>query len=171
MVAGRLPLVLDILISAEQSITRGNINEESCRAVKGVVEECKRKANELDEIFQEIRPKNGASRLERVTKRAKTTSKGYELGKLMQGILEDVQLLASRIEIADKTLIEQLSAAITEMAALASSDPKPTLQETETMTSYHFGSGTQHNAQGRFIAQGEARQYNSSGGTINFGKD
>ena len=171
MVAGRLPFVLNILISAEQSITRGNINEESCRAVKGVAEECKRKAKELDEIFQEIRPKDGASRSERVIKRAKENSKGYKVGKLMRGILEDVQLLASRIEIADKTLIEQLSAAITEMAALASSDPKPTLQETETMTSYHFGSGTQHNAQGRFIAQGEARQYNSSGGTINFGKD
>ena len=89
----------------------------------------------------------------------------------MQGILEDVRLLACGIKIADKTRIEQLYAAITEMAALPSSDSKPTLREAGTMTSYHFGSGTQHNTQGEFIAQGEARQYNSSGGTMNIGKD
>ena len=171
MVARRLPLVFDILRLAEQSISREHTNEESCRSVKGVVEECKRKAKELDEIFQEIRPNDGASHLERVTKRAKMTTKEFKVGNLMQGILEDVQLLAYGIKIADQTLIEQLSAAITEMAALASADPKSTLQETEIMNSYHFGSGTQHSAQGKFIAQGEARQYNSSGGTMNFGKD
>ena len=156
MVAGRLPIVLDILGSAQQFIDKGEINEESCRAVKGVVEECKRKAKKLDKLFQTTSPEDSASRL---------------VGNLMQGILEDVQFLACEhgMKMADKTQREQISDAITEVAAIPSSSSEQMLQETR-ITAYHSGSGTQYNAQGEHIAQGEARQYNSNGGTMNLGK-
>ena len=172
MVAGRLPIVLDILDSTKDYIDKGNINEESCRAVKGVVEECQRKAKKLDEIFQKICPEDDDMRLERYYKAVKTIGKGNKIENLMKGIMEDVQLLACErgIKIANKSRIEQVSAAITEVAALPSSVPEQAVQETG-ITILHSGSGTQYNAQGEYIAQGEARQYNSSGGTMNFGKD
>jgi hypothetical protein len=44
------------------------------------------------------------------------------------------------------------------------------LQETD-FTANNSGPGTQYNAQGEYIAQGNARQYNSAGGAMNFGKD
>ena len=172
MVAGRLPTVLDILNSTQQSIKKGNFDEESCRAIESVVEECKIKAKKLDEIFRKICPEDDASRLERYYKGAKTIVKGDKVKDLMQGILEDVQLLTCEygMKIADQTRIEQVSAATLEVAALPSSAPEQALQETG-MTTFHSGSGTQYNAQGEYIAQGEARQYNSSGGTMNIGKD
>ena len=130
------------------------------------------KAKKLDDIFQKICHKDDALRLERYYKAAKTIGKGNKVENLMQEILKDVQLLAYEhgTKIADKTRIEQVSAAINEVAALPSSAPEQTLQETG-MTAFHSGSGTQYNAQGEHIAQGEARQYNSSGGTMNIGKD
>ena len=164
MVAGRLPTVLDILDATEQSIQKGNFNEESCKAIKSVVEECRRKAKKLDEIFHKICPEDDASRLERYYKGATTVVKGDKVKHLMQGILEDVQLLTCEygINIPNQTPIEQVSAAIHEVAALPSSTG---------MTNFHSGSGTQYNAQGEYVAQGEARQCNSSGGTINISKD
>lgn len=172
MVARQLPIVLDILDLTQQSINKGKINVESCKSVKGVVEECKRKAEELDKIFREICPKGVASRLERYSKAVKTLGKGYKVDNLMQGILKDVQLLACEhgIKTADNSRIARVSAAIAEVEALPASDPEQTFQGTGT-TIFHSGSGTQYNAQGEFIAQGQARQYNSSGGTMNFGKD
>lgn len=35
----------------------------------------------------------------------------------------------------------------------------------------YSGSGPQYNAQGEYIAQGNARQYNSGGGPMHFGED
>ena len=137
-----------------------------------MVEECERKVKKLGEIFQKICPEDDAPRWERYYKALKTIGKGTEVENLMRGILKDVQLLAygHGTKIADRTQREQLSIAITEIAALPSSAPEQTLQETG-ITAFHSGSGTQYNAQGEYIAQGEARQYNSSGGTMNFGKD
>ena len=172
VVAGQLPIVLDILDLTQKSVNQGNINEESCKAVKGVVEECKRKVIELDKIFREICPKDVASRLERYSKAVKTLGRGHKVDNLMQGILRDIQLLACErgIMIADKPRIVQVSTAIAELEALPSSDPQQMLQGTEN-TTFHSSSGTQYNAHGEFIAQSPARQYNSSGGTMNFGKD
>ena len=135
-----------------------------------MVEECKKKAEELEKIFQDACPKDGASPLKQYHKAARTIGKGKKVKNLMQGILEDIQLLAcERMKMADRIQQEQISDAITEMAALSSSVPEH-IQETK-FTTYQSGSGTQNNAQGENIAQGEARQYNSNGGTMNIGRD
>lgn len=74
------------------------------------------------------------------------------------------------MKMADTTQQEQISDAVTEVAALSSFSPEHTIQQTR-FTAYQSGSGTQNNAQGENIAQGEARQYNSNGGTMNIGRD
>ena len=122
--------------------------------------------------IQKICPGDDALRLERYYKAAKTIGKGDKVENLMQGILKDLQLLACEhgIKTANESRMEQVAVAITEMAALPTSATEQSLQEAG-ITTFQSGSGTQYNAQGKYIVQGEARQFNSGGGTMNFGND
>ena len=93
--ADRLPIVRNILGSAKQSIEKGDVDEESCRGVQNVVKACETKARHLDELFHKVLPAEGASRRERYLLAFRTLGKGTEVEKLMKGMLDDVQLLAS----------------------------------------------------------------------------
>jgi N-terminal domain on NACHT_NTPase and P-loop NTPases len=171
-VAGRLPIVTNILGSAKQQFDKGHINEESCKGVKQVIEACEKKAKKLNDLFHKAIPADGASDLKRYYKAVKACGKGNEVENLMKGILEDVQLLACEhgIKTATKAQQEEIAQAIREVSATAPSVPEHEFQETG-FTANNYGPGTQNNAQGEYIAQGQARQYNSAGGTMNFGKD
>lgn len=136
MVADQLFLVIDILRLTEQFIDKvidkENINEESCRVIKDVVEKCERKIKTLNEIFRYACSEDDASRVERYSKTVKTTFKEKKVENLMQEILKDVQLLNCEHDIiADKTRTEQVFAVITELTILSSS------QKTE-ITTFHF---------------------------------
>ena len=107
-----------------------------------------------------------------ISQGSESIDKGYKVKNLIQGILEDVQLLTREhgMKMADTTQQEQISDAVTEVGALSTFSPEHTTQQTR-LTAYQSGSGTQNNAQGENIAQEEARQYNSNGGTMNIGRD
>jgi len=171
-VAGRLPIVRNILGSAKQHIDKGDVDEDSCKGVKHVVGACEKKAKKLDELFHKAIPADGASDLKRYYKAVKAYGKGNEVENLMKGMLEDVQLLACEhgMKTATKAQQEQIAQAITEVSAVAPSVPEQVFQEAG-FTVTNAGPGTQYNAQGEYIAQGNARQYNSAGGAMHFGKD
>jgi hypothetical protein len=171
-VAGRLPIVKNILGSAKQHIDKGDVNEDSCKGVKHIVKACEKKAKKLDELFHKAIPADGASDLERYYKAVKACGKGNEVENLMKGMLEDVQLLACEhgMQTATKAQQDQIVQAITELSAVAPSVPEHEYEETG-FTANNYGPGTQNNAQGEYIAQGNARQYNSAGGAMHFGKD
>ncbi|PSS18816.1 hypothetical protein M430DRAFT_35221 [Amorphotheca resinae ATCC 22711] len=171
-VAGRLSIVTNILDASKQYLKEGDINEDSCKGVKHVVEACQEKAKKLDDLFQKVIPSDSASRRQRYFSAVRTLGKGNEVEKLMKGMLEDVQLLACErdMNIATRVQQEQIAKAITELLAIPPSVPEHVFQETG-FTANSSGSGTQtnFNAQGEYIAQsepGEARQYNSGGGAI-----
>jgi hypothetical protein len=168
-VAGRLPIVTNILDASKQYIKEGHVNEDSCKGVKHVVEACLGKAKKLDDLFQKVIPGDSASRRQQYVSAVRTLGKGNEVEKLMKGILEDVQLLACErdMKIAIKVQQEQIAKAITEISAVPPSVP----ENEASFTANYSGSGTQYNAQGEYIAQGNARQYNSAGGPMHFGKD
>lgn len=90
----------------------------------------------------------------------------------MKGMLEDVQLLACEhgIRTATKTEQEQIVKAVTEVSAVVPSVPEHVFQEIG-FTNTNYGPGIQYNAQGEYVAQGNARQYNSAGGAMSFGRD
>lgn len=50
-IAGRLPTIQNILGSAKQRIDEGDVDEDSCKEVKHVVEACETKAKKLDTLF------------------------------------------------------------------------------------------------------------------------
>ena len=140
--------------------------------MKHVVEACEKKAKKLDELFHKALLADGASDLKRYYKAVKACGKGNKVENLMNGILEDVQLLACEhgTKTATEAQQEQITQAIAEVLALPPSVPEHVFQETG-LTANNSGPGTQNIAQGEYIAQGQARQYNSAGGTMNFGKD
>ena len=56
------------------------------------------------------------------------------------------------------------------MSAVLASVPEHVSQEAG-FTNNNYGSGTQYNTQGEYVAQGSARQYNSAGGAMHFGTE
>ena len=171
-VAGRLPIVGNTLDSTKQNVEERKANNDSCKGVKHIVEACEEKAKKLEELFHKAIPADGASDLKRYYKAVKAWGKGSEVENLMKGMLEDLQLLACEggMKTATKVQQEQIIKAIAEVSAVSPSVPEHEFQE-PGFTNSNYGSGTQYNARGENIAQGNARQYMSSGGTMNFGKD
>lgn len=167
--ASRLPIVTNILNNSKQHIQEADISDDSCKGVKHIVDACEKKAKKLDDLFRKVIPGDGASRRERYISAVKTLGKGNEVEKLIKGMLEDIQLLACEhgLKIATKAQQELIAKAITEVSAVPLSVP----EDAPSFTANYSGSGTQYNAQGEYIAQGSARQFNSAGGTMNFGKE
>lgn len=171
-VAGRLPIVRNILGVAKQHVEMGHVDEDSCKGVKLVVKACEKKAKKLDELFHKANSADGVSDLKRYYKAVKAYGKGNQVENLMKGMLEDVQLLACEhgMKTATKAQEEEIAQAITAVSALPSSVPEHLFQETG-FTAHNSGPGTQYNAQGGYITQDDARQYNSGGGRMDFGKN
>ncbi|MCJ1261200.1 Ankyrin-2 [Lobaria immixta] len=169
-IAGRLPIIRNILGSAKQHVDEGDVDEDSCKGVKHVVEACEKKAKKLETLFQKAIPKDGASDLERYYKSVKAHGKGNEVENLMKGMLQNVQLLACErgINTATKAQQAQIVKAITDVSAVLPSITEQVFQETG-FTNTKYGSGTQYNARGEYVGQGNARQYNAAGGTIYIG--
>ena len=171
-VAGRLPIVKNTLALTQQHIDRGDVDVNSYKGMKHVVEACEKKAKKLGNLFLKAIPTDSASDLKRYYKAVKACGKGNEVENLMKGILEDVQLLACErgMKTGTKAQQEQIVKAITEVSAVLPSVPEHVFHETG-FTNTNSGPGTQYNAQGEIIAQGSARQYNSAGGAMYFGMD
>jgi hypothetical protein len=171
-IANRLPIIRTILSSAEQHIKNKDVDESWCKGVKAIINACEEKAKVLDMLFHKAIPGEGDSRLTRYYKAVKSYGKGNEVETLMKKMLEDVQLLASEhgMKTVTKAQKDEIAQAIEEVSEVTPSVPdddatQPGLIATNT------GSGTQNNAVGEHIAQGEARMYVSGGGQMNFGKD
>jgi hypothetical protein len=176
-IAGRLPIVTNILGLAKQHIDTGNVSEASCQGVKRVVEACEKKAEKLDELFHKALPADGASGLKRYYKAVKSYGRGNEVEILMKGMLEDLQLVACEhgMKTATRGEQEQIVQAITDISAVAPSVPEHVFQEVG-FTANNYGTGIQsnYNVQGdQYSHSGSGKMYISGGApmTFNEGKD
>ena len=171
-VAGRLPIVESTLSTVESHIKGKIVDEDACRAVKSVAEACETKTKKLGDIFQKALPREEASDLKRYYRAVKAYGKGNEVEILMKGILEDLQLLACEHGMRTATLAEQeqIVEAMKKMSTIPPSTSDESAEETGFLNS-NLGSGTQYNAQGGNVAQGNARQYISGGGAMHFGTE
>jgi hypothetical protein len=172
-VADRLPIVRNILDSSKRYIEEGDVDEDSCKGVKHVVDACGKKAKSLDKLFHKVIPADGATRVERYFSAVRTLGKGNQVEILMKGMLEDVQLLASNysMKTITKTQVEQVAKAIAEVSAISPSVPEHLLQDTIfTNNSYGPGPQTNYNAQGdQYNHSGRGKMYNAK--TMSFGSD
>ena len=170
-VAARLPIVREILDSAERHIKEGGTNEDSCKAAKNVVEDCQSRAQKLEKLFQDVIPVDGASRAERYISAVKAVGKGNRVETLMKGMLEDLKLLAIKHGMVTETdrREKELIKAIEELAAL-----RPSLSERATdepaFIATHSGSGAIYQAQGdQFTNPGSGHFYHAH--SMNFGSN
>jgi hypothetical protein len=90
----------------------------------------------------------------------------------MKKMLEDVQLLACEhgMKTVTKAQKDEIAQAIEEVSKVTPSVPDDDANQSGLVAT-NTGAGTQNNAVGEYIAQGQARQFNSGGGTMNFGKE
>jgi hypothetical protein len=157
-VAGRLPIVQNILRTAHQQIKAGEVDEETCKGMQPIVEACKEKAERLQQLFQKVLPAENARRMERYRKAVKTIGKGSRVESWMKGMLVDVQLLASDhgIKTATKAEVEEIAKAITEVSALPPS--------TDEQSPYGKSYTNINEGEGTIIShQGEGNQFTSTG--------
>jgi alkaline phosphatase len=152
--ATKLPLISKLLEDAERYV-----NNEADDSVKAAftptLKDCKVQAADLQELFEKVMPEEGDSRWDRYVKAARTIGKGGRVETLIKGILDDLQLLATKFpEVTTPRGKDQLAKAIEEVTKMESSLP----DGFEQMPAYaHYGSGAQN------INSGSGIQHNNSG--------
>ncbi|KAH9203712.1 hypothetical protein DL95DRAFT_138708 [Leptodontidium sp. 2 PMI_412] len=136
-VAARLPLVIEILRSAEERAQA--LDETALDAIEQTLESCKAKAENLKKIFQKVIRKDDDKWFDRYKKALSTLGKGDRVECLMEGILKDAQLLACEklMGIATETQAKELQEGIKEMNKM----PPSLKEETGSVTQNHHGSG------------------------------
>jgi hypothetical protein len=159
--ATKLPLILKLLDDAERYAN--SVADESTKAAfTPTLENCKVQAIHLQELFEKVMPEEGDSRWDRYVKAARTIGKGGRVESLVGGILDALQLLATRFpEVTTSRGKEQLAKAIEEVTGMEPSLP----DDFEKMPAYaHYGSGAQNNNTG-----GGTQNNNNSTGNQNNG--
>jgi hypothetical protein len=144
--ATKLPLISKLLEYAEEYVN--NEADESIKAAfTPTLEDCKVQAIHLQELFEKVMPEEGDSRWDRYVKAARTIGKGGRVESLVGGILDDLQLLATRFPIVMKPRgKEELAKAIDEMARMEPSLPDG-FEQTPAYTAQNvqLGGGNQYN--------------------------
>lgn len=164
-VAARLPLVIEILHSAEAK-TRA-LNETAQDPLEHILKSCKAKAEKLQEIFHKVIRKDDDKWYDRYMRALSTLGKGDKVESLMGEILKDVQVIAcEKLEgTATDDQLKKLEEAIKEMKEI----PSSLTDEAGTVTQTHSGSGDNigHSGSGNIYA-GKAH-HNQHTGDVNYG--
>ena len=136
-VAARLPLIIEILHSAEERVQA--LAETAQEALKLILESCKAKAENLKKTFQKVIRKDDDKWYDRYRKALGTLREGDKVECLMEGILKDVQVLACErlTGAASDTQMKELEEAIKEMHEMPPSLP----DEAGSFIQTHSGSG------------------------------
>lgn len=114
--ATKLPLISKLLEDAERYVKAAD--EATRAAFTPTLEDCKSQAIQLQELFNKVMPEVGKSRWNRYVKAARTIGKGDRVENLVEGILDDLQLLATRYpEVAFLRTKEQLANAVEEVTS------------------------------------------------------
>jgi hypothetical protein len=142
--ARKLPLVRNVLQTTERRLRACKPDTDSLEATKPTVEDCKNKIERLESIFRKVIPQTEGKSSSRYVIAMRALGKGDQVGCLMKGILEDVQLLAGDhgIKAATETQVGEVIRAIEDLSTMPVSTPA------ETPIGVHYGSGDQYTYRG-----------------------
>ncbi|KFX88056.1 hypothetical protein V490_07867 [Pseudogymnoascus sp. VKM F-3557] len=164
--AMKLPLILKLLEHAEEYVN--NETDESIKdAFTPTLEDCKVQAIQLQGLFETVIPGEADSRWDRYMKAARTIGKRGRVESLVGGILDDLQLLATRFPgVTTPRGDNQLAMAIEEVTRMEPSLPDGFEQ---TPTYAYYGSGAQniHLGRGNQYSNGPGNQLNGPGNQLN----
>lgn len=163
--ASRLPLVQNTLELAADGLVEDTPEHECHAPLSAVLEKCTDRAAVLLDIFQSVIIPAEASRAERYIKALKTIPQAEKVETLMQGIMVDLQLLATNhtVKAATRKQMERLISKID--VDDETCDSSVVLNNLGSGMQYvHSGTGHQN------VVTGSATQLNGSfnGGTFNF---
>jgi N-terminal domain on NACHT_NTPase and P-loop NTPases len=171
-VGNQLPILRDILQTCHEHFEpiKISLSADAAQGLVKTIENCKRRAEKLDTIFQETIPGEDDQWYERYRKVARRLGKGSKVEELMRAITEDAQNLVNyhTVKSASPALYIKLGEIAEEMESLAPSLP---MDEADTQTFHNYsgtqnfstGSSTQHNN----INQGSGTMNNFAGITGN----
>ncbi|PNP80378.1 hypothetical protein FNYG_05977 [Fusarium nygamai] len=136
-VAERLPLVRDTLQSVESHISHAT-EDGVYEAMKKVLENCREKAEQLQEIFRAVAPSERISRIKRYSLAVRRLGKGSLVEILAKGMMEDAHalVLAHSAQAATESQVMELSEAIRELSTIEASLP-----DESAASQMHYGSG------------------------------
>lgn len=122
-VAARLPLVLEVLHSAEEKAQA--LDEAAQEQLEPIIESCKAKAENLNKIFQKVIRKDDDKWYDRYKRALSTSGKANKVECLMEGILKDIQVLVCQrlTGTATEAQVKEIREAINEMSEISSSLP------------------------------------------------
>jgi predicted transcriptional regulator len=171
-IAARLQPIQESLVLTSKSFEADSVSGSPHDTLKNVIEGCSARAVSLHEIFQTIIPRTEASPTVKQITAMRTASKATEVGKLIDGIMEDLRML---------TLNETPKAATQMQNEELAEDNKKKEQQVQANHDdgiaglrdersrsgaqyIHYGVGNQN------VAMGRATQVNGTfqGGTFNF---
>ncbi|KAM3072556.1 hypothetical protein ACMFMG_009350 [Clarireedia jacksonii] len=151
--AAKLPLIARLLEDAETYVKSANNDTQT--AFMPTLKNCQQQAEKLQGLFSKVMPEDNDSRAERYLKAARTIGKGGRVETLTKGILEDLQLMATKFPaITPPKKKQELEKAIEEVSKMEPSLPDG-FEENHGFA--HYGSGAQNNNTGSGI------QHNNSG--------
>ncbi|KAI8722681.1 SesA domain-containing protein [Fusarium sp. LHS14.1] len=163
--ASRLPLVQDTLKLAANGLVEDALEPESHAPLTAVLEKCTGRAAVLLDIFQSVIIPAKASRTDRYIRALKTIPQAEKVETLMDGIMVDLQLLATNhiVKAATRKQMERLINKVE-----VNDDPYHA-----SIVLNNFGSGRQfvHSGTGnQNVVMGTGTQINGSfhGGTFTF---
>jgi N-terminal domain on NACHT_NTPase and P-loop NTPases len=150
----RLPIIQATLQIFKAHISTRSLGEESCGALKGLIQGCKDKALRLEIIFRKVVPQASPERLECYRVAIDTLGEGYQVEALIDGILRDIKWLAENpaVNAVTEAEVQKLAKAIEELSVM------PASQSDENSIN-NYGSGTL-NAN---IGKGNQNNNNASG--------
>jgi len=167
LVAARLPLVIEILRSAEERAS--TLDEIVMDAIEETLESCKMKAENLKKIFQKVIRKDNDKWFDRYKKALSALGPGNKVECLMEGILKDTQLLACEklMGIATEFQVKGLEEGIKEMKGM----PSSLREDTRSVTQTHSGSGDNigHSGSGNIYAGDAHHNQNTGNVTYDYG--
>ncbi len=101
-----LPLIVHTLGEIQTRASHGQVPEESCKALKGVLGDCKAKLAELKIIFEKVLPQDNASKGKRVWKGLVSLRQDKKVEEISQALWRSLQSLTLSHVVAAPTIRE-----------------------------------------------------------------
>ncbi|KFY11687.1 hypothetical protein V491_07098 [Pseudogymnoascus sp. VKM F-3775] len=168
-VHARLVLVAEILTGAREKVKE--VDKTTQDALKPILKSCKMRAENLNEIFQEVIQKEDDKWYDRYKKALSTLGKENKVECLMEKILKDVQVLVRErlTGSASDGQLKEIQEAIKEMSEMPSSFQ----EETGGVAQTHSGSGDNigHSGSGSIYARNAHHNQNAGNVTYDYGSN
>jgi N-terminal domain on NACHT_NTPase and P-loop NTPases len=121
----RLPLILDALEKTKENAEAGNIDNETCKALKPVLTQCSANVETLQALFKDIVPAQNASALRVGYKAVSSVLHRTKVDTVMKRILEDVNVLVSYhvVRGATKEQVAELAKTIAQLSVASRKAP------------------------------------------------